>query len=394
MGSSVDCSRQVEKAMFAGSVSRRDFIRMAAAGVGTAACPAIAAAAGGAGDSESAPRLSDHEALAYEKLEEKKVLCTLCPRKCSVADMERGYCGVRENQGGVYKTLVYARACSAHIDPIEKKPLFHFLPGTTAFSIATAGCNVECKFCQNWQISQFRPEQVESVYLPPEKVAALARHYGCSSIAYTYSEPVIFYEYMLDCAREGNGRDVHSVMISNGYIMREPMVELCKHLSAVKVDLKAFTEEFYKKYVSGRLKPVLETLELLVALGMYTEIVMLLLPGLNDSTGEIRQMCKWVRSSLGPDVPVHFSRFHPNYKMKNLSATPVSTLERARHVAVDEGIHYAYIGNVPGHEYESTFCHGCGKKLIVRYAYKIIENHVSDGKCEFCGVDIPGVWKS
>ncbi len=363
-------------------------------GAGAAASALSARAAPGIDTSpEAHPRLSDHEALAYEKLPGKKVHCTLCPRECVVADRERGFCGVRENRGGIYKTLVYARPCALHKDPIEKKPLFHFLPGTYAFSIATAGCNVECQFCQNWRISQFRPEEVDSTYCPPATVADLAERTGCESIAYTYSEPVIFYEYMLDCAREGNRRGRRSVMISNGAICPEPLKTLCKELAAVKVDLKAFTEEFYRRYVRGELKPVLKAIELLKQLEMHLELVVLLIPGLNDGAEEIREMARWVVKNLGPDVPMHFSRFQPAYKMTNLSPTPVRTLERARETAVAEGVHYAYVGNVPGHRYGHTYCHNCGEKIIARYGNRVLSTSIPQGRCEFCGAAIPGVWK-
>jgi pyruvate formate lyase activating enzyme len=375
-------------------LSRRRFVKLAALGAGASLCPAaVRAALGAEGEPGNVPVLSDHEAIAYEKLGDLKVRCKLCPRECTVADKERGYCGVRENQGGVYKTLVYARPCSIHKDPIEKKPLFHVLPKSFAFSIATAGCNVECLFCQNWEISQFRPEEVESSYVPPDKIAQMARDSGCATIAYTYSEPVIFYEYMLDCAREGNKLGVRSVMISNGYINAGPMEALCKELTAVKIDLKAFTEQFYEKYVHGELKPVLATIELLKKLGMHTEIVVLLIPGLNDGADEVKRLAAWVVEKLGPDVPLHFTRFYPAYKMTNLSPTPLKSLERARDIAVAEGVHYAYSGNVPGHEYEQTYCHKCGKKLISRYAYHVSDVNVVDGKCGFCGAAIPGVWK-
>lgn len=336
-------------------------------------------------------KLSDHEALAYEKLRGNMVRCLLCPHQCIVGNGGRGLCGVRENQGGVYKTLVYGRPCSAIPDPIEKKPLFHFLPGTRAFSIATAGCNVECQFCQNWDISQALPEDLKPYDMLPKKVVDLARRYNCRSIAYTYSEPTIFYEYMLDTASEGKQAGLHSVSITNGFIQAEPMKRLCEVLSAVKVDLKAFTEEFYRTYVRGELKPVLQTLELVKELGMHLELVTLLIPGLNDSEDEIKGLSRWVVTNLGPDVPLHFSRFHPAYKMTNLAKTPERTVIRAREIAVSEGVHYAYVGNLR-HEYESTFCHSCGKKIIPRYGYHVGEVHITDGKCKYCNTPIPGVW--
>jgi len=368
------------------ALHRRDFLRIAAA---TGLCPlAMAQTTSGASS-----RVSDHEALAYEKLDDGQVVCLLCPHQCTVPDGGRGLCGVRENQGGVYKTLVYGRVCAAHVDPIEKKPLFHFLPGTRAYSIATAGCNVECQFCQNWQISQTRPEDIRSQDMPPATVIEQARRHDCKTIAYTYSEPTVFYEYVLDTARASKEAGVHSVTISNGFIQADPMKRLCEVLSAVKIDLKAFTEEFYRRYVRGRLRPVLDTLELLKAQGMHFELVTLLIPGLNDSEDEVRQMSRWVVKNLGVDVPMHFTRFHPAYKMTNLSQTPPSTLVRAREIAVSEGVHYAYVGNLPGHKYENTYCHACGKRIVERYSMYVGEVGIKDGKCAHCGAPIPGVWE-
>ncbi len=334
------------------------------------------------------------EATHYKKLDEGRVECEVCPRGCKVALKERGYCGVRENIGGTYHTLVYGRACSANVDPIEKKPLFHFLPGAKALSIATAGCNVECKFCQNWEISQFRPEQVRSMDFPPERVVREAMQNGIESIAFTYTEPVVFYEYMFDTAKLAKQKGVKSVMISNGYIKEEPMSELCEHLSAVKIDLKAFTEKFYVELCSGKLQPVLDTLKLLKKKKMWFEIVVLVIPTLNDGEDEITRMCDWVCGELGPDVPVHFSRFHPTYKIKNLPPTPVSTLTRAREIAMLAGLNYVYIGNVPGHEGESTYCPNCKRVLVHRIGYNIIMDGIKKGRCVYCNRRIAGIWEA
>ncbi len=334
-----------------------------------------------------------HEARWYEKLPHKKVRCKLCPKECTVDDRERGYCGVRENWGGTYYTLVHSRPCTYHVDPIEKKPLFHFLPGTTAFSIATVGCNVDCKFCQNWQISQIRPEQATNLDMPPEKVVRMTRKSGARSIAYTYTEPVIFSEYVYDTAQEGNRWKIKSVMITNGYIQEQPMRDLAEVLSAVKIDLKAFSEKYYREVVDGELKPVLDTLVLLRKLNMWTEIVYLVVPTLNDSDKEFTELAKWIRTNLGPDVPVHFSRFYPQYKLQNLPPTPQKTLERAREIARAEGLHYVYIGNIPGHEGENTYCPKCGKRLIHRVGFFVEENRIEHGKCPYCGQEIPGIWK-
>jgi len=333
------------------------------------------------------------EVTFYKKLPDLKIQCEVCPKKCEIADLERGYCGNKENRKGKYYCLVYAESCAAHIDPIEKKPLFHYLPSTNAFSIASAGCNFECKFCQNWRMAQYRPEQVESFYLPPKEVVSLAKQKGCPTIAYTYTEPVVFYDYMFDTAKLAKSEGVGSVMISNGFINEKPLIELCNQLSGVKIDLKAFTETFYKDYCSGELKPVLSTLETLKKVGIWYEIVVLIIPTLNDSEGEILKMCQWIKSALGVEVPVHFSRFHPMYKITNLPSTPVKTLENARKIAKEVGLHYVYLGNVPGNEGEHTYCPGCGEVLIKRIGYHILKNAIKAGKCSVCGHVIPGVWE-
>lgn len=332
------------------------------------------------------------EARFWEKLPHRKIKCKLCPRECVIDDRERGYCGVRENRGGVYYTLVHSRVCAANVDPIEKKPFFHVLPGTLSFSIATAGCNVNCKMCQNWDISQVRPEQVRSIYMPPREVAALARQNRCATVAYTYTEPVIFYEFMVDSAEAVRAAGVRNVVVTGGYITTEPLKELCKRVDAVKVDLKAFTEKFYREVVNGELKPVLQTLVTLRKLGMWTEIVYLVIPTLNDSDQEFRQLARWVKSELGPEVPLHFTRFHPQYLLKNLPPTPVKTLERAKAIADAEGLHYVYVGNVPGHPGENTFCPKCRRVLIEREGFFVRGMHLEQGRCPGCRHPIPGIW--
>jgi len=333
------------------------------------------------------------EAMYYKQVPDVRVECELCPRGCKVADLERGYCGVRENRSGKYYTLVHSRVCSLNVDPIEKKPLFHYLPGTRAYSIATAGCNIECKFCQNWQISQFRPEQIENIKITPDEVIRFAKDKRCKTVAYTYSEPVVFYEYMYDTAKAGKKEGVGSVMISNGYIKKDPLIKLCKELSAVKIDFKAFTEKFYKETCSGELKPVLETLLTLKEIGIWFEIVMLIVPTLNDSEKELKDMCSWINKNLGPDVPIHFTRFHPTYKIKNLPPTPVKTLEKARDIAIESGLNFPYVGNVPGHPGENTYCPGCKELLIKRVGYTILDYSMESNKCDNCKLPIPGVWQ-
>jgi pyruvate formate lyase activating enzyme len=331
------------------------------------------------------------EAKYYERQAERKVTCKLCPHECRVADLERGTCGVRENQGGTYYTLVYGNPCSANIDPIEKKPLFHYYPTTRALSIATAGCNFVCKFCQNWEISQKRPEQVRSGKFFPGEVIDKARQNNCKTVAHTYTEPVIFFEYMLDCAIEGKKRGVPNVMISNGYIQEKPMRELCKYLGAVKIDLKAFTEKFYREMCDGKLKPVLDVLLVLKDEGVWYEIVVLLIPTLNDGKQEIDAMTKWIVKELGPDVPVHFSRYYPTFMLKNIPPTPPETLHRARKIAMDNGVKFAYVGNLIS-DAENTYCPSCGKLLIERMRYAVRVVGMKKNRCKYCSETIPGVF--
>jgi pyruvate formate lyase activating enzyme len=332
------------------------------------------------------------EARYYEKLPHKKIKCVLCPKECVIDDRERGYCGVRENREGTYYSLVYARPCTYHADPIEKKPLFHFHPGSLSFSIATAGCNVNCKFCQNWQISQSRPEQIRSIYIPPEKTTELAKKFNSISIAYTYSEPTIFYEYMMDTAITAHEKNIKSVVVTAGYIQKDPLTELCKNVDAIKVDLKAFSEKYYKDIVNGELKPVLDSLVTMKKMNVWTEIVYLVVPTLNDSESEFTDLCKWIKHNLGPDIPVHFTRFHPQYLLKNLPPTPIKTLETAKQIADAEGLKYVYVGNVPGHPSESTFCPKCNKKVVDRIGYTIRAVNIKNNKCIYCNTEIAGIW--
>jgi len=340
----------------------------------------------------SQANLSKVEARYYKKHPDREIECTLCPRLCFLGDKERGYCGVRENQGGKYYTLVYGKACAIHVDPIEKKPFFHFLPKTNALSIATAGCNVNCKFCQNWEISQVRPEQVRHYDFPPSSVVDYAQKYKCPSIAYTYTEPIVFFEYMYDTSAAAQRRRVRNVVVTGGHINPEPLQDLIKVVDAIKIDLKSFSEGFYHDYVKGKLEPVLEAIKIVHKSNVWLEIVYLVIPTLNDSPEEIRKMCRWLIKEIGPDVPIHFSRFHPMYLVKNLPPTPVSTLEKAYKIAQEEGLHYTYVGNVPGHEAESTYCPKCKKTVIKREGYQIKKMELSGGKCRFCRTIIHGVW--
>jgi len=342
---------------------------------------------------QSASNQDLKEAMYYQKMQDKIVQCQLCPRRCVIQDKKRGFCGVRENRDGILYTLVYAKPCAVHIDPIEKKPLFHVLPGSSAYSIATAGCNLRCKFCQNWQISQALPEDVESYDMTPQEVVYKAKKANAKAIAYTYTEPTIFYEYMLDTAKIAKKEGILNVMHSAGHINEAPLKELCKYLDAANIDLKGFSQDFYGQMSLGNLDSVLQTLKILKEEGVWVEITNLVLPGFNDDPELIKRMCVWIKENLGPDTPLHFSRFWPMYKLTNLSPTPVETLEKAKKIANDAGLKYVYIGNIPGSSAESTFCPVCQKLLIGRSGYTITENNTENGKCKFCNAEIPGIWK-
>ncbi|HBR15849.1 MAG TPA: AmmeMemoRadiSam system radical SAM enzyme [Candidatus Omnitrophica bacterium] len=327
------------------------------------------------------------------KSKTKTLECTLCPRRCRLVEGQRGDCRVRLNLDGKLQTLVYGNPCSVHVDPIEKKPLFHVLPATGSFSIATAGCNLHCKFCQNWQISQRVPEETQNYDLPPEKVVSEAIRAQCKSIAYTYSDPVIFFEYTLDTAKLARKAGLLNLMITAGYIEEEPLLELCPYMDAANVDLKGITEEFYQKMSSAELAPIQKAIKIMCREGVWVEITNLVVPTWNDSEQDIRTLCQWMVDNLGPDVPLHFSRFWPMHQLKNLPPTPPETLTMAWQIAKEEGIHYTYVGNVPGHEGNNTLCPHDKKILIRRIGYQILENNIVDSKCRFCQTKIPGIWQ-
>lgn len=320
------------------------------------------------------------------------VQCTLCPRECVIAEGERGECRVRENRNGRLYSMVYGNPCAVHIDPIEKKPLYHFLPTAAAFSLATAGCNLRCKYCQNWSISQVPPEETRNADLPPEAVVHYARENNAPVIAYTYSEPIIFYEYMLDTARLAREAGLQNVVISAGFINQEPLRELCRTVDAIKIDLKGYDESFYRQVCEGELEPVLEAIKTIHESGTHLEIVNLVVPTLNDDLEQLRALAHWVAHDLSPDVPLHFSRFYPQYKLKNLPPTPVERLTEAREISLEEGVRFVYVGNVPGHPGNHTCCPACGEVLIERAGFSVKDYHIEGGECKFCGAPIPGVW--
>ncbi len=329
----------------------------------------------------------------FQPLAGGEVQCLLCPRECVISSGERGYCEVRENRKGKLYSLVYGNPCAVHVDPIEKKPFFHVLPGTPSLSIATTGCNFDCKFCQNWEISQEVPEKTFNFRLPPAKVVDMAHEHQCLTIASTYVEPTIFFEYMYDVSVLAKEKGILSVYHSNGYINPKPLEDLCQYLGAACIDLKGFTEDFYQEMTEGNLHPVLQAIKTLRRKGIHLELVNLIIPTKNDDMQVVRQMCLWIKKELGIDVPIHFSRFYPMYKLRNLPPTPVETLEKARDVALSVGLEYVYVGNVPGHRGENTYCPHCKKVLIARRGYFILANNVVKGRCKFCGKEIPGIWK-
>ncbi|NQV09328.1 AmmeMemoRadiSam system radical SAM enzyme [Candidatus Woesearchaeota archaeon] len=328
----------------------------------------------------------------------KEVQCNLCPRGCFLGPADRGYCRTRINKDGKLYTLSYGNPTSVHVDPIEKKPLFHYLPGTKAFSIATNGCNLRCLYCQNWDISQKKPEETKFFDLLPEAlveavVQAKEKDPALSSVAYTYSDPLAFYEYMVDSAKLLRKQGIKTVVITAGYFTPESMKELARNVDAIKIDLKGFNEDFYREVTSAHLDGVLEAIKIVNKSDAWLEIVNLLVPTLNDDMDEMRDMSRWVVDNIGKDVPIHFSRFHPDYKLRNLPATPINSLKKAREIAIEEGINYAYIGNVPHDDYENTYCPKCKSIAIERIGYIIKQNNIVDGKCSECGERIAGVWK-
>ncbi len=325
----------------------------------------------------------------WEKSSEENVRCVLCPRECIISPGELGFCRGRKNIDGELYSIVYGEATSANADPIEKKPLYHFYPGSRVFSISTAGCNFECKHCQNWRLSQSSPEETRTQEIEPEEAVEMAKNRNCQGIAYTYGEPVIWFEYCLDTARLAQKEDLYNVFVTNGYMNLDAWKELGPYLDGMNVDLKAFNDEFYRG-VCGvpSVKPVLDTCEWAVENGIHLEITNLIIPEENDDPEQIREMCKWIAEELGPTVPIHFSRFRPMYKMMDKPSTPVSTLEKAAEIAEEEGLEHVYVGNVPGHKYDNTYCPQCGELLIARHGFSVTENKLKDGKCPECRKDI------
>ncbi|MEN8226080.1 MAG: AmmeMemoRadiSam system radical SAM enzyme [Bacteroidota bacterium] len=323
----------------------------------------------------------------------KGIKCKLCPQACELKEGETGDCRTRLVKDNKLYTIAYGNPCAIHIDPIEKKPLYHFLPSSKAFSIATAGCNLACLNCQNWNISQISPLEAKNYDLMPDATVKECIKSGSRSIAYTYSEPIAFYEYTLDTAKIARQESIRNVFISAGYINEKPLREIAKYLDAANIDLKSFDDEIYEMLNAGTLQPVLDTLRILKDEGVWLEITNLVVPEWTDDPDMIKKMCAWLAENGFEDTPLHFSRFHPLYKLTNLAPTSVNTLKNARAIALSEGMHYVYIGNVPGSEAENSYCHHCGELLIERKGYRIVQNNVSGNSCKACKGDVPGVWE-
>ena len=333
------------------------------------------------------------EAMFYEKLEGNIVHCYLCSHHCRIVEGKRGICGVRENIRGTLCTLVYGKLVASAVDPVEKKPLFHFLPGSRAYSVATVGCNFRCLNCQNYDISQMpKPQRpILGEFATPEEVVEAAKACRCESIAYTYNEPTIFFEYAFDIAKLAKKEGIKNIFVSNGYITEDALRVMAPYLDADNIDLKSFSDDFYRNTCGARLEPVLNAIRLHKELGVWVEITTLVIPSLNDSEDNFKKIAEFLKD-LDPGIPWHVSRFHPDYKLLNLPPTPIETLDRARKIGLKAGLKYVYQGNVPG-EGENTNCPKCGKTLITRRGYEVIRFDVGNGKCPRCGTNIDGVWK-
>jgi len=329
------------------------------------------------------------EASFWNPVEKGMVQCVLCPHHCKIAPERRGICGVRKNENGKLYTLIYAACSSVADDPIEKKPLYHFYPGSLVLSLGSVGCTFRCEHCQNFRISMAGPEHLGLQDIPPKTVVELAKEHGCRGVAWTYNEPTIWHEYAFDTAKLVKQAGLYTVYVTNGFIEEAPLREIAPYLDAMNIDVKAFQEEFYKKICKARLAPVLQTCERAKELGIHLELTYLVIPRLNDAVDEVTRFCEWVHEKLGSDVPVHFSRFHPDYKMADTPATPLETLLAIYKIAKQVGLQFVYLGNIPHGEYENTRCPSCGTVLIERYGYSTTVRHIQHGKCVNCGTKLP-----
>ena len=333
------------------------------------------------------------EAMLYEKLSDNRVTCNLCNHRCTIKDGNYGICGVRQNIDGSLFSLVYDRIVASHIDPIEKKPLFQFYPGSKAYSIATVGCNFTCKHCQNFDISQLPREKrgyIAGEKISPEEIVKEAESSGCKSIAYTYTEPTIFFELAYDTAKIAHQKGIKNIFVSNGFMTAEALREISPYLDGINIDLKAFTDTFYKEICGGRLEPVLENIKLAKKLGIWVEVTTLIIPTFNDTKDELRRIAEFIKD-VDRDIPWHISQFYPTYKLINQPRTPVETLHMAREIGIESGLHYVFEGNVPGRGNENTYCYKCGELLIERWGYSIVKNIIENGHCPSCMSSAAGV---
>lgn len=333
------------------------------------------------------------EAMFYNKLADKRVKCDLCSHRCSIPLLKKGVCGVRENLDGMLYSLVYGKIIAHADDPIEKKPLFHFFPGSRAYSIATVGCNFRCRNCQNSDISQISKDRnlILGHDASPEEVVRAAKRYNCESIAYTYTEPTIFFEYAYDIAKLASKEGIKNIFVTNGYITEDALNEIEPYLDAANIDLKGISEDFYRKVCGASLHPVLESIKLHKSLKIWIELTTLIIPTLNDSEESIRGIAEFIKE-VGDEIPWHISRFHPSYRLMNLPSTPIETIRRARSIGLETGLRYVYEGNVPGEAGENTHCYKCGKSVVSRYGFQILENNIEASSCSFCGTRIDGVY--
>lgn len=334
-----------------------------------------------------------HEAMLYSQLDNNRVHCQLCQHFCKISDGNRGLCGVRENRGGQLFSLVYGVSVATNIDPIEKKPLFHLQPGSKSFSVATVGCNFKCRHCQNWQIAQYpqaHPGEIPGQLLRPESIVEQAKAAGCASIAYTYTEPTIFFEYAYDTARLASAAGIKNVFVSNGYTSAEALRAIAPYLDAANIDLKAFSEDFYHQVCGAKLQPVLETIRLYKELGIWIEVTTLIIPGYNDDDAELRQIAEFIRT-VGAEIPWHVSAFYPTHKLLDAPRTSAETLRRARQIGLEAGLRYVYQGNIPGEGGENSYCYACGDLLIERIGFSIRKNRTLNGRCQACSATIDGV---
>lgn len=332
------------------------------------------------------------EAMHYERMDGESVGCRLCFRGCTIPEGKRGFCENRENREGTLYTLVFNRPCALQIDPIEKEPLHHFLPGTKIFCLSTASCNYRCRFCQNWHISYSSPEEVTSHDLTAGDIVRLAQQNGCPTISHTYAEPTVHYEYLLAVAKEARKERLNFIYHTNLGIRSQPLEGILPLVSALSIDLKGFDADYYRRMCHAKLERVLENLKIVRGSGTYFELVNLVLPTQNDDPEQIEKMCVWIRDTLGADTPLHFSRFFPTHKFRELPPTPIKTLEGCHDIARKAGLSFVSIGNVPGHAANSTYCPDCGKRLIHREHFRVLSDHIKDGSCPDCNRKIPGIW--